>query len=456
MSSESNRTAPRMRLPVGVGLLAALLVTSPLLAAPPTDRIVVVEAGTVITATGEEYSPGMVVIEDGEITLVGQNLEVPSSARRIRARGETVMPGLVVPDSALGVSFTLRQGNFAGVSVLDGMHADEFDGTPFLESGFTAVGFTPNGAGFAGSAAVIRPILVDGSFEVLREKAYLAVSLRRNGRDRGVIEQSFARARQEIAKEKKAREKWEKEQAEKKKKAEAEAKKEKSDDESGEGGKAAAGDEKGSGKEEAKDEVFVPPPIDPQLAPLVAILRGDDAALPLLFRIGDAGNLLHLAEVVAGEDALAAEMHRNVHFAPNSRAEQRPMVPLLGEQGATVITDAELQTLPYTMTRVNLPAELARAGANLILTPSGPSRGEYLRFRARVADLVRSGLPRDVAIRSMTVNPARFLGLDERIGSIEKGRSADLIFLDGDPFDAATRVTRTMIAGEWVWEGDAP
>ena len=56
----------------------------------------------------------------------------------------------------------------------------------------------------------------------------------------------------------------------------------------------------------------------------------------------------------------------------------------------------------------------------------------------------------------MTVNPARFLGLDNQIGSIEKGRSADLIFLDGDPFDAATRVTRTMIAGEWVWEGDAP
>ena len=427
-----------------------------LLLAPPTGaeartvpppRMLVIEAATVITVSGEEHSPGMIVIEDGEITLVGQNLDVPRSARRIRARQEVVMPGLVIPDSSLGIAFTLRQGNFSSLSILDEIHADEFDPEPYLVAGFTAVGLIPNGAGFPGSAAVVRPNLRDGAFELLRDRAYLPVSMRSNGRDNRAITAAFSAARKAIEKEDAAREKWEKEQEEKRKKAEEEAKKS--------GGEKSEGAKK-EGEEKKPDPVFEPPPIDPNLVPLVSILREEAGALPLLFRIGDAGNLLHLQRALEEHEALGKERHRNLHLSPSSRSEQRPMVAPVGEMEALVIATPEITTLPSTFTRINLPAELARAGARLVLTPSSSTRAEFLRFRSRVAELVRSGLPRATALEAMTLHPARFLGLDERLGTIEKGKSADLIFLDGDPFAAATRVTRTMIAGEWAWEGDAP
>ena len=105
---------------------------------------------------------------------------------------------------------------------------------------------------------------------------------------------------------------------------------------------------------------------------------------------------------------------------------------------------------------LNLPAEIERAGATLVFLPTADNGTEFLRWRSRVANLVRAGLSRNAGLKALTEHPARFLGISDRCGAIEKGRSADLIFLDGDPFAAATSVTRTMIAGEMAWEEEAP
>jgi imidazolonepropionase-like amidohydrolase len=67
-----------------------------------------------------------------------------------------------------------------------------------------------------------------------------------------------------------------------------------------------------------------------------------------------------------------------------------------------------------------------------------------------VAELVREGWPREEALKALTLHPARLLGLEARLGSIEKGKDADLIFLDADPFDPTARVREVMIAGEIV------
>ncbi len=432
--------------------------------ASPAGRTLVIDAGTVITVSGEEFSPGMIVIEDGEITLVGQNLEVPSSARRISARSETVMPGLILARTRLGLGAIQRTGVHADARVLDELHADELDGEPFLEAGIVAAAYVPSGIGFPGQAAVVRPPR-DGEMTVLRESAYLPVEMSRNGRDRTVFAQGFERAKKEIEKAEKAKTEWDKKQAEAKKKAEAAEKKPESENKdakkdpdssgTGQSGTGQAGPGKTgtetAGKEKGPEE-FTPPVIAPELVPLVAILRNEDGALPLLFQIRDAGNVLHIAEAIAEYEPLAAEKHRTVVFSPSSRSEQRPMVAALGKEKAVVITTPILTNLPLTINRINLPAELDRAGALLIFLPVGDSRDEFLRLRERTADLVRAGLSRKSALKALTLHPARFLGIDDRLGSIEKGRSADLLFLDGDPFAAATRATRTMIAGEWVWE----
>jgi len=69
---------------------------------------------------------------------------------------------------------------------------------------------------------------------------------------------------------------------------------------------------------------------------------------------------------------------------------------------------------------------------------------------------VRQGLdPRD-ALRALTLGAAQLYGLDDRVGSIEKGKDADLVFLSGDPFTLSTRVKRVMIDGKVVFEEAAP
>ena len=68
--------------------------------------------------------------------------------------------------------------------------------------------------------------------------------------------------------------------------------------------------------------------------------------------------------------------------------------------------------------------------------------------------LVNSGLKKEDAYKTLTLHPARLLGLEERLGSIEKGRDADLVFFDGDPLDPHTTVQRVMILGKTVYNAD--
>ena len=67
---------------------------------------------------------------------------------------------------------------------------------------------------------------------------------------------------------------------------------------------------------------------------------------------------------------------------------------------------------------------------------------EQLPVQAAMA--VRLGLPHEVGIRGMTINPARFLGIEHRVGSLEVGKDADLGIWSGDPIDPRSHV-RTMV-----------
>ncbi|MFI5155302.1 MAG: amidohydrolase family protein [Chitinophagales bacterium] len=76
-------------------------------------------------------------------------------------------------------------------------------------------------------------------------------------------------------------------------------------------------------------------------------------------------------------------------------------------------------------------------------------------FEAAVA-VGRGGLPFDAALQSITMNPAKLLGLDKRLGSIEKGKDADLVLYSGDPFEYTTKVCRVIIDGQLVSDNCSP
>ena len=54
-------------------------------------------------------------------------------------------------------------------------------------------------------------------------------------------------------------------------------------------------------------------------------------------------------------------------------------------------------------------------------------------------------------MRAITIEPARILGIDNQFGSIDAGKSADLVLYDGDPFETRTQVTHTIMAGRVVY-----
>lgn len=66
-------------------------------------------------------------------------------------------------------------------------------------------------------------------------------------------------------------------------------------------------------------------------------------------------------------------------------------------------------------------------------------------FEAAIA--AAHGLPREDALSAMTIGAARILGLDDRVGSLEAGKDADLVLYEGDPFEYATRVCTVLIDG---------
>jgi imidazolonepropionase-like amidohydrolase len=71
-----------------------------------------------------------------------------------------------------------------------------------------------------------------------------------------------------------------------------------------------------------------------------------------------------------------------------------------------------------------------------------------LRYEAAMAAV--NGLGHERALRAITLDAAKILGIDDQFGSIEAGKVADLVLYDGDPFEHATHVTHTIIGGRVV------
>jgi imidazolonepropionase-like amidohydrolase len=71
-----------------------------------------------------------------------------------------------------------------------------------------------------------------------------------------------------------------------------------------------------------------------------------------------------------------------------------------------------------------------------------------VHYEAAIA--VANGLPYLAGLEAITIGAARILGIDGRVGSLERGKDADLALFDGDPFEYLTNTTGVMINGEWV------
>ncbi len=96
--------------------------------------------------------------------------------------------------------------------------------------------------------------------------------------------------------------------------------------------------------------------------------------------------------------------------------------------------------------------DLAEAGVMVaLITDHSCTPIQYLSLCAAMT--VRYGLPWDKALETITINPAKIMKLDRRLGSLEPGKDADFAVFDGDPFHYLTRTRRTYVNGMLAWQG---
>lgn len=98
------------------------------------------------------------------------------------------------------------------------------------------------------------------------------------------------------------------------------------------------------------------------------------------------------------------------------------------------------------------PGILMRQGVKVALTTDHPvTEIQYLPICAGLVQKA-GNLTFEEALSTITINSAEILGLGNRIGSIEKGKDADIVILDGSPFDTFTNTLYTIIDGEIVYK----
>ena len=106
----------------------------------------------------------------------------------------------------------------------------------------------------------------------------------------------------------------------------------------------------------------------------------------------------------------------------------------------------ELKNRSYDTAR-----ELAEAGVKIALITDHPYNSiEHLRLSAIIAH--QEGLSGKVALEAITINPAGILNIDDRVGSLEEGKDADIVVMNGEPLNMDSKVDCVFINGSLVYE----
>jgi imidazolonepropionase-like amidohydrolase len=125
----------------------------------------------------------------------------------------------------------------------------------------------------------------------------------------------------------------------------------------------------------------------------------------------------------------------------------------LAKRGVVVVVGPQMIVFDDEGNLINLADYLVKHGVEVnIMTDADVVQQEFLRFQAAVA--VKYGMDPGEALKAITINPAKLIGMENRIGSIEKGKDADLVIFDGDPFDIRTRVIKVFINGKLVFHAE--
>ena len=369
-----------------------LLVLTPQ-AAEPAAKPLVIKGVRILTAAGPEIATGTVVIKDGKIEAVGADAAVPADAEVIDGAGRVLMPGLVHPATRIGGSAS-GSGNAPDHLALEELAPSLDAYRPVVRAGFTTLALHPTGGPIAGQAVAFKPRGVARDQMSVLSPAYLRFEFEANTRVKEQIRLAL------------------------------------------------------EGAKRAKDRKEGKP--DDRTLPLVQFLKGE---LRALVEIRSPGDYLHFRQILkAFEDPAlkgseAPPSGPALKFAIIGSTDLWRGAEALGSRKETILLRPDLAFAPDTRIRVNPAQELSAAGCTIGFAPAD---GQVFldSHLFRVAQIVKAGFPRDLALKALTIVPARAAGVENRVGSIEKGKDADLLLLDGDPFSGTARILKVLIDGK--------
>jgi len=419
---------------------AALLAAAPHASATPV-ALVGAEIRSVSRGTIED---GVLVFEDGKITAVGRRDEVaiPENARIYDHRGHVIIPGLVDTHSHIGVyprpSVPAHSdGNDIAKPVqpqlraIDAIWPDDPGIRMATAGGVTTANIMPgSGTVVSGQTAYVK--LRGNSIEEMlvsnaatpsgidpEVRGGMKMANGENPKRRSAAKGTAPASRMGIAalqrdlfvRAQAYQKKWEKHRAE-----------------------VAAGE---------KSE---PPERNLELEPVVQILEGRRTVHHHTHRSDDILTILRLQREFGFDLVLQ-------HATEAWRVADE--IAQAGVPVSIIVLDSPGGKLEASRYRRDYGATLERAGVEVAIHTDDfitPSR-LFLRSGALA---VRGGMSEDSALRALTLQPARMLKLDDRIGSLEAGKDADLVILSGSPFSVYTHVLETWIEGEQVFDRGDP
>ena len=403
-----------MRTPtIAAAALAGLVLGAG--AATAEEEVLAIRARRILPVSGPPVEDGVVLVRGGKIEAVGK-VAVPPLARVIDAGDGWVCPGFVEAHAQTG----LDRGNeqvpvVPFVSALDALDPSHPGIEDALRDGVTTMLVIPgNATQVGGQGVLVRPRGRTVEEMLLRRGAALKLSL---DPVRGTT-----RAGQVATLRKAFREAVEWRDQRERKRAEA-----------------------------AATPGGAPPGDDPKRQGLLDLLEGRIPAIVYAPLALDCRNAFSLADdlsfrarFVLGDDCWRA--------ADLLRARQ----DAAGKDEVLFALDPSLEALDRDEDRDEervreVAGILHRAGVRFALTTddgSGPSRHPW--YQAAVA--VRQGVPRDEALRAITIHAARFAGCADRVGTLEPGKDANLLLLTGDPLSAGTWVERVLLEGEVAYD----
>jgi imidazolonepropionase-like amidohydrolase len=386
---------------------------------------VAITGGYVVPVTGEAIEGGTVLIEDGKIIAVGTaaDVDVPDDAEIVDASGTWVLPGFVEAHGHAGVGEEglgwegrdyneMTDPNGARLRAIDGINPDDQGFRDALAGGVTTMVVKPgSGNPIGGQTAAVK--VWGRTVEDMLVKAPVSMKSALGENPKRVYGEQKKLPSTRLGVAAVIRDALMKAQDYVKKRDHA----------------------------AAEDKPF---DRDATLESLAQVLSGEIPWCQHTHRADDIATAIRLADEFGYR--LVVNHGTEGHLLADVLAEREiPVIigPLFTSRSKVEVNRRSLRN----------PGILARAGVKIAITTDHPVVPiDFLVHQATLS--VKEGLDTDTALRSITINPAEILGLDDRVGALAPGLDADIVLWSGDPLDVMSRALRVWVNGAEVYHFD--